>query len=583
MKEAFPASRPAKTSVLQRWSGASGRTAAALLEAVLAFLSLAIGTYVFVTTTAMGVRCWSAIPYWDQWDNLILSPAKIFSPWLYQQHNEHRILFPRLLFAVDTYVFAATNTFDLFCNIAIPLGLAALIVTAMYRSSTRRVSDTAWIAGFVLTLLFSAMQYENFGWGFQLQFFGVELAMAASFCSLLLWREGWVSLFAAICCAGIALYTLSGGVLALLLAVPLGVWAGRPNREVVVLAIAAVALLASYLYGYATPTEHSDPVRTFLQPDVPVFVAAEIGNPLSQLIAPPRNPYRLGLDIGFGAFGFALFLAAGVILLRRGRSAAPIQILLLGIAAFCVGFALLTALGRLKFGAEHALSPRYTTPMLLFWLSLTMLGVSDAWNRHPGLRLVLMVVSLPCLLGLGFAQQAFARTWWDWSVPRREAITALLADVDDPAALGRVHPSPALVKEQAAKLKARHLSIFADEWSAWLDTSLTEHLRLGEAIGCRGGIDEVAPLAGRTRQQWRITGWAWDDERRSAVERIVLADASGRVVGYGLSGFEPATGGLRRSGWRGHFSAAIGAPITAYALVDQRRSACPLGRWRASP
>ena len=49
----------------------------------------------------------------------------------------------------------------------------------------------------------------------------------------------------------------------------------------------------------------------------------------------------------------------------------------LGIAALMVGVAFLTALGRLKFGLDQALSSRYATPMLLFWLSLAMLAIIE--------------------------------------------------------------------------------------------------------------------------------------------------------------------------------------------------------------
>ncbi len=173
----------------ERWSGAIGlRQAESLLPTIAALLSLAVGVYVLVTTVAMVIHGWSAAPYWDQWDELILSPKKVFSPWLYSQHNEHRILFPRLIFAIDTFAFAETNKFDFFCNVALPLALAGLIVHVARRHGSRSLAETLWIAGIVLTVLFSAMQFENFVWGFQVQFFGVELAAVASIACLALGR-----------------------------------------------------------------------------------------------------------------------------------------------------------------------------------------------------------------------------------------------------------------------------------------------------------------------------------------------------------------------------------------------------------
>ncbi len=157
-----------------------------------------LGIYLAVTTSFMVIYGWAAVPYWDQWDELILSRKQLFSSWLYSQHNEHRILFPRLLFAIDTFAFSETNRFNFFCNVALPSALAGLIVFVAHRHISRRISDTLWIAGIVLALLFSAMQFENFIWGFQVQFFGVELAAVASIACLVLGRGSWMSLTASI-------------------------------------------------------------------------------------------------------------------------------------------------------------------------------------------------------------------------------------------------------------------------------------------------------------------------------------------------------------------------------------------------
>jgi hypothetical protein len=78
-----------------------------------------------------------------------------------------------------------------------------------------------------------------------------------------------------------------------------------------------------------------------------------------------------------------------------------------------------------------------------------------------------------------------------------------------------------------------------------------------------------------------MIGWSWDDAAGQAARRIVLADDGGRVVGYGLGGYPAGKPGrFRRSDWRGYYRAAADVPITAYALVDGGRAACPLARWQ---
>jgi hypothetical protein len=572
-----------------------------LLPTIATLLSLATGIYIVASTTAMVIHSWSAVPYWDQWDELILSPKQVFSPWIYSQHNEHRILFPRLLFAIDTFAFAETNKFNFFCNVALPLALAGLIVHVARRHVSRGLSDTLWIAGIVLTVLFSAIQYENFIWGFQVQFFGVELAAVASIASLAVGRGAWVSLIAAMALSAIAVYTLASGIIVPFLAIPVALWAGRSKAQIAVLGLAAVALLASYLHGYVPPSGHSDPLRTLLRPELPIYAAVELGNPFGQLLRGVRAAHYLYWDCAFGTLGFALFAVAALIYLPRGRSIGQPGLVFLGTAALMVGVVFLTALGRLKFGLDQALSSRYATPMLLFWLSLAMLAIveirrrradlqlhvpgsrlvifrsSQAHHQYHRLQLIAMGLSLPCLFALAYAQPKFVKAGLAVAAPRREAVAALLADVEDHRALLRVYPVPAREVELAAKLRARHLAIFAEDWSHWLGTPLADHARPAAPGQCQGGIDRVTRLPVSGRAQWRVAGWDWDQARRSAPERIVIADGAGTVVGYALAGFPPLEPGHNKhSGWRGDFAAPEAGAVTAYALIDRDRTACRL-------
>jgi hypothetical protein len=530
----------------------------------------------------MVIHGWSPVPYWDQWDELILSTKQVFSSWIYSQHNEHRILFPRLLFAIDTFAFAETNKFNFFCNIVLPLLLAGLIVFIFNRYSARCMADTLWIAGIVLTLLFSAMQYENFIWGFQVPFFGVELAAVASIGCIVLGRRSWGSLSASIGFSAIAVYTLSSGMPVPLLAIPLAIWAKRSTAQIVVLAIAAVTLLASYLHGYVSPPFHSNPLSTIFRPGLVHYAIAEIGNPSVQFLLALESSHHLTmiLDLALGTLGLGLFAIVALVLLFRGWDIDRAQLFFFGIAAFGVSITFLTALGRLKFGAEQALSIRYASPMLLFWLSLAILGIVEVQHRRPNLRPIAMGMIVLFLAGLVWAQPAFVRAGLASVSPRREAMTALLASVDDPASLGAVYPRPDRPKDLAVKLKAQHLAVFADEWSTWLGTPLVDHIRLGDPAQCRGGIDQVTRLPVSGRAQWRASGWAWDNARQAPPDRVVVVDDTGSVVGYALGGYPPKLGsnGPKRSDWRGHFMAENAATIRAYALVDSERTACPLAR-----
>ena len=154
----------------------------------------------------------------------------------------------------------------------------------------------------------------------------------------------------------------------------------------------------------------------------------------------------------------------------------------------------------------------------------------------------------------------------------------MLTNVDDVDALLHVFPDVKILAEQAARLRTQRLSIFADEWSAWLGTLLADHIRLSDPTRCRGGIDGVEPLPVSRGAQWRVTGWAWDNEHRASPERIVFADSTGKVVGYALGGYssKPGSGAPKHSGWQGHVAAQDATSATAYALLDPGRTACAL-------
>jgi len=577
--------RPARaTSAAGEGASASWRVA----EGALALLALAAGVYILLSTVRMIVECWTAVPFWDQWDNLILAldelywhTARLDLPhWLFHQHNEHRIAVPRLIFAIDRFLFATTNRFNFFCSIAIQFGLALLMISIAIRRPGQRVVEKLWIAGVVLALLFSAMQWENLLWGFQVQFLGVNLAALATFATLGVGRPSAARLTVVIGIESIAVYTLSSGVLVPALAIPLALWRGWPRRYVVVLIVAAVALLVSYLYGYQTPVFSDDPMRAIWQVrEVATYVLDEIGNPFGLTFAEAHFGDPLAWARLFGTIGVVAVAAFTVDMLRRREYSGPVPILIAA-ALFGLGMMLLTALGRMKFGL--ALSSRYSSLVLMFWASLIVIATLRLGLHGARLRVPAMVVILPFLLGLAHYQPSFAAYGRTWTLPRLEATTALLANVDDPEALNGVYPGPTVPRDRTPLLRERHLSIFAEEWSGWLGTPLADHTHFSDPARCRGAIDQVTAVGMSDPKGWRASGWAQDGERRAIPERVVIADADGVVVGYAFTGF-PKADGADGGGWRGHFAMAPEVSIKAYALLGNEHMACPLARWPVSP
>jgi hypothetical protein len=551
-------------------------------ETALAGLSFAIGGYIFVTTVLMVINSWTAMLLWDQLLDLHSHYAQAFWRWLFSQHNEHRIAIPRLLFAIDSVLFAETNKFTLAFNVLSQLSLTALIAYISGRVAGQTFCEQIWLVGVALALLFSAMQYENFLWGFQVQFVGVVLVAVATFATLGLGRPRAGTLTTVIGLEGIAVYTLASGIVVPFLAVPFALWLRWPRRQVLVLSVAAIALLAVYLYGYVTPPNHSDPIKSIGQlREVVSYLLTEIGTPFGMVFGELHIRHARNWDRLCGVVGIASFAVAATSMIRRGDRGGPIPVLLAA-ALFVLGTALLTALGRVKFGAAQAMSPKYSTAVLLFWLSLMVIGVIRLRCQDARVRIAAMTAVMPLLLALAYYQPSFAATGGQWVLPRLEATTALLANVDDPVALSQVYPDAAVVKAGALLLRKRNLSIFAEKWSGWLGTPLVDHVHASDPERCRGGISAVAAVGSADPQGWRARGWARDAKGRAGPRRIVIADAIGHVIGYGFSGF-PRTGGSEGSDWHGHFTMALPASITAYGLLDGGLTVCPLGHWSMAP
>ncbi|ODT86131.1 hypothetical protein [Phenylobacterium sp. SCN 70-31] len=100
---------------------------------------------------------------------------------------------------------------------------------------------------------------------------------------------------------------------------------------------------------------------------------------------------------------------------------------------------------------------------------------------------------------------------------------------------------------------------------------------------CKGNTDIVQRTYAGDPAGVQIHGWGWDAARKARVERVVLTDAEGRIVGAGAGGGErpdvpvalaEVTDG--HTGWNADAPVTHG-PLLAYGVVADD-TACVLGR-----
>jgi uncharacterized membrane protein AbrB (regulator of aidB expression) len=91
----------------------------------------------FVIVTAFGVN----IPYWDEWDGVVVILDKFRShqldlPFLFSQHNEHRMLFPRIIFLIAGLLTNLNIKALIYINWVFCSGLYLLLVYYLFRNRT---------------------------------------------------------------------------------------------------------------------------------------------------------------------------------------------------------------------------------------------------------------------------------------------------------------------------------------------------------------------------------------------------------------------------------------------------------------
>ena len=541
-------------------------TSARLFRLCLALTSLAGGVFIAISTCTLIIHCYLPVPVQDQWAYInkeyFLSIENYFL-----LHNVHRLATLRLLLFIDT-LFGQNNIFltiSLFTSILIFSLIMAMLALNLHR---RHRSAAAWALGLSLAFCFSATQWENLHYAFEVCFFLADILCVATFLAMARNRALPVVLLL----AALSTYTMANGLLVAALAIPLAILLGWSRREVLILGLAAALLLASYLLiagGW-----HADAGGLRFDPlFLAAFIAAELGWPLAAPWPLPLADAILAAQI-IGGAGL-LMLVPLTVAAWRGQWEKT-SLVLLACGWWAVGTAAMTAVGRAAFGMEQALASRYTTFTLMLWLALILLSALH-WRRVRGGA---MAFGCAAVVLLAVAQPRFAAQALALADGGRASVPALLTRIDDPLYIN-LDAHPLTILERSEPLVRQHLSVFAEAWADWLGTPLTPHVQAIAPDRCRGHTDAVLALGAGPGHGWRVVGEAWQADGQP-VRRLILVDGDGRIAGYGLGGFSKDYSGLPDSGadpagrrWIGAFRGDHPGGLTAYALVDG--AACSLG------
>jgi hypothetical protein len=560
------------------------------VSAFLSYLVLLGGLITIGLAAYMVLISYSSLPYSDGWTQIFVvarGENPLSASWLWHQHNEHRLVLPKLLLVADLRLFQARQIFLLGSIFTIQLLHWLLLGWSMSRLGGWRGSRWRSGAGLAAFCLFCPSQWENLVWGFQTCFVLPGLFATLSFVGLLLcWRAsqnrdrggGWKFLALSMVAALGATYSLASGNLLWPILVVAAVLLRLRLAAVLSYCVTGAVSTALYFHGYIRPLQNSDPAASIRSPlKLIEYLTAYFGSSWVR--------QNVGLAVCLGAAGVVL---AFVFCSRWRRCVADAEVFsvqLILILLYCTGTGFLTALGRMSSGDMQAFSSRYQTVALMFWCGLGLLLLSVPAVKAMRVSIVVVQLLLLVVMARGAVLARFPlRHAREHAFQLDAASAALILQVNDRRQLEHAFPLADYVSAAAPFMREKRLSIFAGGVGPTLGERLDSAFRLASSDDCVGAVQSAERIGDDAAQDLRITGWAWDRKRQRPPRQIVAA-ADGVVVGLGAMGdWRPTVRAvhpyLKTSfiGFTGYVKGMKpSAPVTVYAVLDRNQpQVCPI-------
>ena len=566
------------------------------LTAFLAYALLAVGGATVVCAAYLMKAGYSIVPYWDELDVLssyVTDSHQSVLSWIWRQHNEHRLLFYKTLLVLDMTFFRGRNCLMYLAIFCSQVALAALLGWLL--SKLEDLDRPTWAAcfGLMLYCLFCPSQWENFTWAFQLSFVLVNLWAAAAFVSLGIYKQraiahervGNWAMACSVLAAAAATFTNGNGMTVWPALILVAILARLPWRLVSIYAISFACILAVYLVGYHSPSQHAAPLESIHSPRLVMnYVATYLGGAVVPI-------WRLDWAPAAGLLGLAAAAALVVWLVWRLAKATAMEYVFAGLVFYCVATALLTSLGRLNLGTFQAFSSRYQTFALLFWLALAIWAVVLIARLH--ILILPATVYLALAVALGYSATRYPvilKHVREATVERELAGLGMITGVHDDRFLqAAILPFP-ISWPAMEELRAHRMSLFstsrAEEFGQ--DFSAIYPDLLPDA--CQGGVDVVSEV-GTDRAGVGLRGWAVERKTGRPVKEVVLV-TGGKIAGFGLVGDARPdvaaalhSDNALHSGWVGYAKVAGGERLDLYATLSSsdRNASCSLGAIRIAP
>jgi len=341
------------------------------------------------------------VPYWDQWNFIpILEKAHektLTFKDLWEPHNEHRIVFPRIIMLILADISDWNISYELYFNVVLAFGVFLLLVYQIKTTLVSfKISFSFWIIPVISIIVFSLNQWENWLWGWNIQVFLNVFSIVGATVVLANPNLSWWKFILAVLLTIIGTYSYASGILFW----PIGIIIlslsplSKAKKKLMVISWGIMGIICIYAYslGYQTPPHHP-PLAFFMENPLKFikYVLTYLGTtPLTSDVH-PQLAFLTGLT------GLIVFVITSAMLLGYYKKKATVLLPYLSLSAYALASAVLTGIGRAGFGEVQAVSSRYIAFGSLLWISMLFflfLLMKEKRNRYLFSALAGMVIFL---------------------------------------------------------------------------------------------------------------------------------------------------------------------------------------------
>lgn len=460
-------------------------------------VSALLFVFVILRSAIIGID----FPYWDDYNSVLEFLLKFRNSdisnkiqLLFSQHNEHRLLWNRILVLTDAYIFGSVH----FGRLIFYGNLGWIFIWFLLRPELKRASVSFLV--FCAVLFLSLSFYETIFWATaSMQNFWVIFWALAGFRGIM--SKSWYVQFLGCAAIFLSAFTSVSGIPAVPVACLLLIFRTPFSGKSLLFGSLLLAVLVLYFFSYSTPIHHislhdnlfSDPLRTM------AYFFRYLGSPLLIVCG-----YRDWFLIPTGVLIFSSCLYA-LVKLRLSNLFLFSLILyaLLSVAALTAGRALMDAPG--------AIVSRYLVLPFFIWIAL-LLSYREIFSEHRNTFLQIFGISIAiCWLSIDYYR------FWDAVSRDRDSRLngqACLCNCQHPFALNFPH----LPEARRILNEASRAGIFLPCTTVFAQCKAVEDVKNPEFLLWK---IEKPELSGTNV---RIYGWAFypgADSRNSHVNLVV--------------------------------------------------------------